>query len=44
MKVTLVFALFSLLWSGTPIHAQSLCVKCLNAAQIELKKCLECCH
>ena len=42
MKVTLAVALFSpLILLGTPIYAQSLCVKCLNAAQVELKKCLE---
>ena len=44
MKFKLVFALFPLLFLGTPIYAQidqSLCMKCLKAAQDELKKCLE---
>lgn len=42
MKVTLAVALlFPLILLGTPIYAQSLCAKCLNTAQVELKKCLE---
>ena len=30
-----------LLLLGAPVHAQSLCENCLNAAQKELAKCLE---
>ena len=41
MKVKLAFALFLLIFIGTPIFAESLCLQCLNAAREELKKCLE---
>jgi len=44
MKFKLVFALFPLILLGTPIYAQidqSLCLKCLKAAQDEVKACLD---
>jgi hypothetical protein len=44
MKVKLVFALFPLILLGTPLYAQidqSLCTQCIQAAQEEVKKCLE---
>jgi hypothetical protein len=44
MKFKFVFALFPLLFLGSPTYAQidqSLCMKCLKTAQDELKKCLD---
>jgi len=41
MKGRLVFALFTLLFLGSPIYAQSPCSECLTAAEKELKKCLD---
>jgi hypothetical protein len=41
MTLKVGLALFTLLLLGVPSYAQSLCVKCLNAAQVELKKCLD---
>jgi hypothetical protein len=41
MKVKLAFALFLLIFIGTPTYAESLCLQCLEAAKEELKKCLE---
>ena len=41
MKVNLAFALFPLIVCVTPIYAEGLCQKCLNASQEELKKCLD---
>lgn len=35
------FALFTLLFLGSPVYAQSLCEDCLKAAQDQLKQCLE---
>jgi hypothetical protein len=40
MNVTLAFALFSILFLGVPVYAQSPCVDCLKAAQEQLKQCL----
>lgn len=40
MNVTLAFALFLLLFRGTPVYAQSSCAECFEAAQEELKDCL----
>jgi hypothetical protein len=39
MNVRLVFALFPLLFLGSPVYAQSPCAECLTAAEGELKKC-----
>lgn len=36
-----MIALFPLLLLGAPVCAESLCVKCLDAAKQELKKCIE---
>ena len=41
MKFKLVFALFPLLFLGSPVYAQSPCGECLTAAEKELKKCLD---
>ena len=41
MRVRLAIALFPVIFIGTPIYAESLCLQCLNAAREELKKCLE---
>ena len=41
MKVRLAIALFPLLLLGASVYAESLCVKCLDAAKQELKKCIE---
>ena len=41
MKARLAFALFLLIFIGSPIYAESLCLQCLNAAKEELKKCLD---
>ena len=41
MKVAFAFALFSLILLAAPLYAESLCLQCLNAAQVELKKCFE---
>lgn len=41
MNVALVFVVFSLLLLQGSADAQSLCWPCRNAAQEELKKCLE---
>ncbi len=41
MNVRLVFALFPLLFLGSPVYAQSPCSECLKAAEEELKKCLD---
>ena len=41
MNVRLVFALFPLLFLGSPVYAQSPCSECLTAAEEELKKCLD---
>lgn len=44
MKINLVFALFPLIFLGTPVFAQidqNLCTQCLKTAQEELKKCLD---
>lgn len=41
MKGKLALTLFPLMLVGTLLQAESLCVKCLEAAQTELKKCLE---
>jgi hypothetical protein len=41
MHVRLVFALFPLLFLGSPVHAQSPCSDCLTAAEEELKQCLD---
>jgi hypothetical protein len=44
MKIKLVFALFPLIFLGTPVHAQidqNLCAQCLKTAQEEFKKCLD---
>lgn len=40
MNVRLMFALFPLLFLGSPIYAQSPCSECLKAAEEELNKCL----
>jgi len=40
-NVRLVFALFPLLFLGSPVYAQSPCSECLKAAQEELNKCLD---
>ena len=40
MNVRLVFALFPLLFVGSPVYAQSPCSECLKAAEEELNKCL----
>ena len=41
MNIILAFALFPLLFLGSPAYAQNLCIDCLKAAQEELKKCLQ---
>jgi hypothetical protein len=41
MTVRLVFALFSLLFLGASVYAQSDCSECLKAAEEELKHCLD---
>jgi hypothetical protein len=41
MKNTLAFVLFAIMLLGTPLYAQSLCSKCIEASQAELKKCLD---
>ena len=41
MNVALIFVVFSLLLLQGSADAQSLCRPCRNAAQEELKKCLE---
>jgi hypothetical protein len=41
MKITLAFALFSILLLGAPGYAQNPCVDCLKAAQEQLKHCLD---
>lgn len=41
MKIKLAFAFFPLLLLSAPLHAESLCVKCLTAAKEEARKCLE---
>ena len=41
MKVRLAIALSPLLLLGASVYAESLCVKCLDAAKQELKKCIE---
>jgi hypothetical protein len=41
MKITLAFMLLAILLLGTPLYAQSLCAKCIEASQAELKKCLD---
>jgi hypothetical protein len=41
MKVRLAFVLFSILFLGVPVYAQSPCVDCLKAAQEQLKHCLD---
>lgn len=41
MKSKVVFTAALLLLSGTPLYAESLCVKCVAAAQKELRKCLD---
>ena len=40
MNVTLAVALFSLMFLGTPVYAQSPCAECFKAAQEGLKQCL----
>jgi hypothetical protein len=37
MNVRLLFALFPLLFLGSPVYAQSPCSECLKAAEIDLK-------
>lgn len=39
MNVRLVFVLFSLLFLGAPVYAQTPCTDCLNAADAEARKC-----
>ncbi|MBI4001514.1 MAG: hypothetical protein HY348_06995 [Nitrospira defluvii] len=39
MNVRLVFVLFPLLFLGAPVHAQTPCADCLNAADAEARKC-----
>ena len=41
MNIKLALALLPLLFLGTPVYAQSVCVDCLKTSQGELKKCLE---
>ena len=41
MNVLLAFALFSILLFGAPGYAQNPCVDCLEAAQNQLKQCLD---
>ncbi len=41
MNLRLVFVLFPLLFLGAPVHAQTSCGDCFNAAEGEAKKCLE---
>lgn len=41
MGVRLVFALFPLVFLGSPIYAQGPCSECLAAAEEERKKCLD---
>jgi hypothetical protein len=41
MKGRLVFALFTLLFLGSPVYAQNPCSECLTAAEKELKICLD---
>ena len=41
MRFKLVFALFSLLFLGSPVYAQSPCSECLTAVEENLKKCLD---
>ena len=41
MNVTLVFVLFSLLFLGAPVFAESPCLECFKVAQEELKQCLD---
>ena len=41
MNVTPAFALFSILFLGVPVYAQSPCVDCLKVAQEQLKHCLD---
>jgi hypothetical protein len=40
MNVRFMFALFPLLFLGSPVYAQSPCSECLKAAEEELNKCL----
>ena len=41
MNVRPLFALFPLLFLGSPVYAQSPCSDCLTAAEEELKQCLD---
>lgn len=41
MNVRWVFALFPLLLLGAPVYAQSLCSDCFNAAEREVRNCLD---
>jgi hypothetical protein len=41
MKATLAFTFFTVLFLVTSVYAQSPCLKCLKAAQEELKQCLD---
>jgi len=41
MKATLAFTFFTIMFLVTPVYAQSPCLKCLKAAQEELKLCLD---
>ena len=41
MNARLVFALFALLFLGSPVYAQSPCSECLTAVEEELKHCLD---
>jgi hypothetical protein len=41
MKITLACALLAIMLLGTPLYAQGLCAKCIEASQAELKKCLD---
>jgi hypothetical protein len=41
MKIILAFVLFAIMLLGTSLYAQSLCSKCIEASQAELKKCLD---
>jgi hypothetical protein len=41
MKITLAFMLLAIMLLCAPLYAQSLCAKCIEASQAELKKCLD---
>jgi hypothetical protein len=41
MKITLACALLAILLLGTPLYAQGLCSKCIEASQADLRKCLD---